>query len=76
MKHIQVTDKKRLHQLRYTGVTEEKLQSIYNHRNVLQPLVEGIVEDLYKEILSIPSLRKLIEEHSTLRRLKKHKSHI
>lgn len=71
MKHIRVTDQKRLQQLHYTGVTEEKLQSIYNHRHILQPLVKKIVEDLYNEILSIPSLRKLIEEHSTLRRLKK-----
>ncbi|MBB6177027.1 hypothetical protein HNQ82_001858 [Anoxybacillus tengchongensis] len=29
MKHIRVTDHKRLQQLSYTGVTEGKLQSIY-----------------------------------------------
>ncbi|MGX1901406.1 protoglobin domain-containing protein [Thermolongibacillus altinsuensis] len=71
MKRIRVTDPERLKQLHYTGVTEEKLQCIYEHRDVLLTLVDPIVNELYEEIWAIDSLRRLIQRHSTLRRLKR-----
>jgi putative two-component system response regulator len=70
MKRIIVTDKKRLRQLQYTGVTEEKLQLIYNHRNYLIPLIDTIVDELYEEIMKVKKLKKLICEHSNLAHVK------
>ncbi|NNU94553.1 hypothetical protein ETC01_15415 [Geobacillus sp. NFOSA3] len=49
MERIQVTNKERLHQLRYTGVTEERLQYVYEYRNILLTLVDPIVNELYEE---------------------------
>ena len=40
MERIQVTSKERLQQLRYTGVTEERLQYVYEYRNILLTLVD------------------------------------
>ncbi|RAK18425.1 putative two-component system response regulator [Anoxybacillus vitaminiphilus] len=70
MKRILVTDQNRLRQLQYTGVTEEKLQLIYHHRNHLIPLIDTIVDELYEEIMKVEKLKKLIHEHSNLTHLK------
>ncbi|WP_278343223.1 protoglobin domain-containing protein [Parageobacillus thermoglucosidasius] len=70
MERIQVTDKKRLQQLRFTGVTEERLQYVYEYRNILLTLVDSIVNELYEEIWGIDSLREFIQRHSTLEKLK------
>lgn len=70
MERIQVTSKERLQQLRYTGVTEERLQYVYEYRNILLTLVDPIVDELYEEISRIDSLREFIQRHSTLERLK------
>ena len=70
MERIQVTNKERLQQLRYTGVTEERLQYVYEYRNILLTLVDPIVNELYEEILRIDSLREFIQSYSTLEKLK------
>ncbi|MBE3571020.1 MAG: HD domain-containing protein [Bacillales bacterium] len=70
MGRIHATNKERLQQLRYTGVTEERLQYVYEYRNILLTLVDPIVDELYEEISRIDSLREFIQRHSTLERLK------
>jgi putative two-component system response regulator len=59
MRRILLADQNRLRQLQYTGVTEEKLQLIYNHRNQLIPLIDTIVDELYEEIMKVESLENL-----------------
>jgi putative two-component system response regulator len=59
MRRILLADQNRLRQLQYTGITEEKLQLIYNHRNQLIPLIDTIVDELYEEIMKVESLENL-----------------
>ncbi|MED5051499.1 protoglobin domain-containing protein [Anoxybacillus rupiensis] len=70
MQRIQTTDKERMKQLYYTGVTEEKLQYVYEYRNILFDLVEPVVNELYDDIKRVEVLRELIQQHSTFERLK------
>jgi len=76
MERIRVTNKKRLQQLSYTGVTEERLEYLYEYRHILFSLIDGIVSELYEDIWAVDSLRDIIQRHSTLERLKKNAGRI
>ncbi|ANB59393.1 protoglobin domain-containing protein [Anoxybacteroides amylolyticum] len=71
MKRIRVTNKERLQQLSYTGVTEERLEYLREYRHILFSLIDAIVSELYEDIWAVDSLRDVIQRHSTLERLKK-----
>ncbi|WP_245671324.1 HD domain-containing phosphohydrolase [Pseudobacillus wudalianchiensis] len=71
LNRIKVSDPKRLEQIQFIGITSEKLQRINEQQDVLAPFIPEIVNRLYEEIYMIESLGKIIDEYSTLERLKR-----
>ncbi len=67
---IAVTDTRRLQQLKYTQIDETKLTLIASCRDTLLPHVDEIVDRLYDGIYQESHLRAIIDQHSTLDRLK------
>ncbi|WP_164984895.1 protoglobin domain-containing protein [Ammoniphilus sp. CFH 90114] len=67
---IQVQNKDHLKQIHYMGLTEEQLLILARHQSTIMPYIEEIVDKLYDEIYQEPSFRTIIDQHSTLSRLK------
>lgn len=70
MPYLHIKDPKQLTQITLTGLTEESLELIHRHKELLLPLVDEIVEELYDEIYRVDLLKKIIDDHSSLKRLK------
>ena len=70
MAYIIIKDQKYLSQIALTGVSESSLEFIHLHKELLIPLTEDIVEELYDEIYKTDQLNKIIDRHSSLERLK------
>lgn len=66
---IQLSDN-RNQQLAFTGISEEDLTLLKNHRADFEKIVDSLVDELYKRIMAQPHLREMIETYSTLDRLK------
>ncbi|MFC5702928.1 protoglobin domain-containing protein [Cohnella faecalis] len=60
----------RLAQLRYIGITDEDMSFLKSKHNEFAKITNAVVDELYNKITLQPELVKLIEEHSTIDRLK------
>jgi len=67
---IQVDDKRRK-QLNYIGITEADLLFLSQHKEHLEAIVDSVVDQLYENIYAQPELANIINENSTIERLKK-----
>ncbi|MHC0037636.1 HD domain-containing phosphohydrolase [Pseudoneobacillus sp. C159] len=70
MAYILIKDPKRIAQISLTGLSEESLDIIHQHKKQLFPIVSLIVDELYEEIYQEPTLKMIIEDHSSLEKLK------
>jgi heme-based aerotactic transducer len=61
----------RLLQLEYTRITDADLELLKSHQQSFELIVDSLVDELYEKIMSNPGLRSIIEQHTTLDRLKK-----
>ncbi|CAG7627811.1 hypothetical protein PAESOLCIP111_02955 [Paenibacillus solanacearum] len=59
-----------IERLAFMGITRETLQAIKQSAHLLLPHKADIVSQFYRSITSVPHLRQIIEEHSTVDRLK------
>ncbi|MDR4889974.1 protoglobin domain-containing protein [Fredinandcohnia sp. QZ13] len=75
MAYLRIKDPKQLAQISLTGLTEESLELIHRHKDLLLPLVDEIVDELYDEIYRVDHLRNIIDNHSSLERLKAAQRH-
>ncbi|MBD2848577.1 globin-coupled sensor protein [Paenibacillus sp. IB182496] len=57
-------------QLRYIGLTEEDLALLQRHRPRFEAVADTVVERLYAHIAAQPEMLRLIDDHSTIERLK------
>ena len=62
--------KERKKQLDFIGLTNNELEILKSQRPVFEQIVEQVVDRLYEQIGQIEELRTMIEEHSTIERLK------
>ncbi|HJV45490.1 MAG TPA: protoglobin domain-containing protein [Bacillota bacterium] len=69
-KRIRVTNKDRLAQILYSGISEQTLELIDQYSPLLRTHSEEIVERLYREVYEVQKLREIIDQYSTLERLK------
>ncbi|THE10597.1 HD domain-containing protein [Bacillus timonensis] len=75
MAYLRIKDPKQLAQISLTGLTEESLALIHRHKELLLSLVDEIVEELYDELYRVDHLKKIIDDHSSLERLKAAQRH-
>lgn len=69
---LQLEDKSDIqNQLKLIHFTEEELRSLIVIRPYMEKHIEEIVDTFYNTITAIPHLKKIIEDHSTVERLKK-----
>jgi heme-based aerotactic transducer len=61
---------KRQQQVRYIGITEADLHLLKSKSEAFNLIVSSLVDELYKQIIEEPELLRIIEQHSTLDRLK------
>lgn len=61
---------RRKEQLDYIGITEDDLILLKNNKAEFTKVVDALVDELYNRIMLHPELRKMIETHSTIERLK------
>ena len=57
-------------QMDLIGLTTEDLSIAKSVKPLVQEHIEEVVSAFYEKVLAVPRLRKIIEEHSTLNRLK------
>src|SRR5690606_7609287 len=67
---IQV-DGARRNQLKYTGISEQDLAFLRDQKQHFEEIADVVVDELYDNIISQPELAKIINDHSTIERLKK-----
>lgn len=60
----------RLQQVSYIGITEADLELLKSKEKEFNLIVSSLVEELYKQMTMEPELLLIIEQHSTLDRLK------
>ncbi|MEK4197025.1 globin-coupled sensor protein [Paenibacillus sp. FSL L8-0323] len=60
----------RLQQVSYIGITEADLELLKSKEKEFKLIVSSLVEELYKQMTMEPKLLHIIEQHSTLDRLK------
>ncbi|MEK5584671.1 globin-coupled sensor protein [Paenibacillus sp. FSL P2-0536] len=60
----------RLQQVSYIGITEADLELLKSKEKEFNLIVSSLVEELYKQMTMEPKLLHIIEQHSTLDRLK------
>lgn len=60
----------RLQQVSYIGITEADLELLKSKEKEFNLIVSSLVEELYKQMTMEPELLHIIEQHSTLDRLK------
>lgn len=53
-----------------TGISEATLEIIHRYKDILLPLVDPIVDELYENIFKVEHLKKIILKYSTLDKLK------
>ena len=68
LKRIQARD--RAQQLQYLDLTEEDLGTLAGERELFRSLVDRFVDDFYDHLLKFEELRGIIEDNSTVDRLK------
>lgn len=61
---------KRHQQISYIGITENDLSLLKSKAKEFELIVDQVVDELYKQVAAEPELRTIIEQHSTLDRLK------
>lgn len=66
---IELTARRRV-QLDYIGINEQDLALLKNRESEFQEIVNDLVDELYDKITAQPDLAAIIEQHSTLERLK------
>jgi len=66
---IQVSDS-RLKQLSYIGISEDDLAILKSKEGAFAEITNQVVDELYAKITERPELRKLINDNSTIERLK------
>ena len=66
---IQLSEQ-RQRQLDYIGITEQDLELLHRHLDAFRRVVDELVDELYDRIMERPELRRIIEAHSTVDRLK------
>lgn len=66
---IRLTGERR-RQLDFIGITDEDLAQLKTMEPYFSEIADQVVDELYDHILKHPELRQIIEEHSTLERLK------
>ncbi|GAA4847217.1 heme-based aerotactic transducer HemAT [Paenibacillus vulneris] len=57
-------------QIQYIGITEEDLKLLKSKENEFSTIVDDLVDELYQQITREPEILRLIQQHSTLERLK------
>lgn len=67
---IQV-DGARRNQLKYMGISEQDLAFLRDQKQHFEEIADVVVDELYDNINSQPELAKIINDHSTIERLKK-----
>lgn len=60
----------RTKQLRYIGITDQDLALLQASKPLFEQITDAVVDQLYDNVAAVPELRAIIEEHSTLERLK------
>lgn len=60
----------RQQQVSYIGITEADLNVLKSKEKEFKQIVSSLVDELYKQMTEEPELLRIIEEHSTLDRLK------
>ena len=60
----------RLQQINYIGITENDLSLLHSKEKEFEIIVDQLVNELYKHVAAEPELLSIIEQHSTLERLK------
>ncbi|HIW34827.1 MAG TPA: globin-coupled sensor protein [Candidatus Paenibacillus intestinavium] len=60
----------RQQQISYIGITEADLSLLKSKEKEFELIVDQLVDDIYIQVLAQPELRAIIEQHSTLERLK------
>ncbi|MEX2460348.1 MAG: globin-coupled sensor protein [Paenibacillaceae bacterium] len=66
---IQVNENRRK-QIAYTGITEDDLNYLKSQEVHFKAITDIVVDQLYDQIYDQPELAKIINEHSTIERLK------
>jgi len=60
----------RLSQLRYIGLSDKELDFLQGQREKFEAITDVVVDRLYDEVYAKPELARIINEHSTIERLK------
>lgn len=60
----------RQQQISYIGITEADLNVLKGKEKEFKQIVSSLVDELYKQMIEEPELLHIIEQHSTLDRLK------
>ncbi|MFD2170982.1 protoglobin domain-containing protein [Tumebacillus lipolyticus] len=55
----------------YSGLKEEDLRILHDHQALFEASKFEIVDDFYKELIKHPALQTIVDDHSTIDRLKK-----
>ncbi|MEW9700728.1 protoglobin domain-containing protein [Paenibacillus sp. SI8] len=65
---LSLPERKKL--LTYIGLTEDDLHLLKSKEAAFRQVVDALVDQLYADIISWPELKAIIEQHSTVERLK------
>lgn len=63
-------DEQRLSQLRYIGLSDKELDFLKGQRETFEAITDVVVDRLYDAVYAKPELARIINEHSTIERLK------
>lgn len=63
-------NEQRRNQLRYIGLTEEDLHFLSRQRKRFERITDAVVDQLYDNIYANPELARIIDNHTTIERLK------
>lgn len=70
MPYIRIKKTEGLSPLLFTGISESLLERIHSYKELLLPLVNPIVDELYEKIYEFDYFKKIIDKYTTLDRLK------
>lgn len=70
MSYIRIKKTEGLSPLLFTGISEASLERIHSYKELLLPLVNPIVDELYEKIYELDHLKNIIDQYTTLDRLK------
>ncbi|MBD8068668.1 globin-coupled sensor protein [Bacillus sp. PS06] len=68
---MQITDEKLESKIKMIHLTEEDLHVIHAIQPIVEQNITNLVNDFYRTIIEIDELKKIIEDHSTVERLRK-----